>query len=189
MDAKIEYHRTDPDTVANIFGAADLNNAANKLERSGDYLGAERKHLQALAMKIKATNENSTGVALTKNALGELYMKMNRLDEAQAMLEAAAAIRGPDRNFDSACTWDNLGRLWEMRGDLTKAREARKQGSPNLMICSNFNCPLSKICTIYQSTNLKTCGKCKCVFYCCTACQKIDWKARHKRYCKIVEST
>lgn len=30
----------------------------------------------------------------------------------------------------------------------------------------------------------KACGACRAVFYCSAACQKKDWAARHKPFCK-----
>lgn len=30
---------------------------------------------------------------------------------------------------------------------------------------------------------LKACGACRSVFYCSAACQKKDWKSRHKPLC------
>jgi hypothetical protein len=62
----------------------------------GDLVGAEKMQLEALALKIKATGLDSIEVALTKNALGELYLDMNKLDEAQKMLEDAEAIRSSE---------------------------------------------------------------------------------------------
>jgi len=44
-------------------------------------------------VKVAATGARSTGVALTKNALGEVYLTMGRLDQAQQYLEEAAEIR------------------------------------------------------------------------------------------------
>lgn len=76
-----------------LHTAANLNNEANMLESAGDFAGAEKKHLKALQMKIAASGDQSIHVGLTKNGLGELYLTMGRLDEAQAMLEAADSIR------------------------------------------------------------------------------------------------
>jgi tetratricopeptide (TPR) repeat protein len=73
--------------------AAGLNNEALQLDDAGDYAGAERKHLEALRLKIQGNGEHSIQVALTKNGLGELYLKMGELDKAQNMLEGADAIR------------------------------------------------------------------------------------------------
>jgi len=47
----------------------------------------------AAIVKVAATGARSTGVALTKNALGEVYLTMGRLDQAQQYLEEAAEIR------------------------------------------------------------------------------------------------
>jgi hypothetical protein len=42
-------------------------------------------------------------------------------------------------DFDAACTRDNLGRLWEMKGEMGKARGMRERGGNDSMICGNFN--------------------------------------------------
>jgi hypothetical protein len=34
------------------------------------------------------------------------------------------------------------------------------------------------------SVKLLKCSACGCVSYCCSACQKADWKAGHKQVCK-----
>jgi hypothetical protein len=43
----------------------------------------KENHLEALAIKTRTTGPNSIGVALTKNAIRELYVKMGKLDKAQ----------------------------------------------------------------------------------------------------------
>lgn len=75
------------------FFAASLNNQAIELERVGNYVGAEAKHLEALHLKILGSGEYSIHVAITRNGLGELYIKMGKLDEAQEQLEKAVAVR------------------------------------------------------------------------------------------------
>lgn len=72
-----------------IFKAAALNNEALELEAAGDFESAEKKHLEALALKQNSVYGNPHGTALTQNGLGELYMKMGKLDKAQQMLESA----------------------------------------------------------------------------------------------------
>src|SRR6187402_1273892 len=78
---------------AGDIAGSGLNNQARMLERTGDLAGAEQKHLEALRVKIAASGENSIHVALTKNALGELYLKTGELDKALEMFEAADIIR------------------------------------------------------------------------------------------------
>ena len=75
------------------WNAVSLNNEALQLEEMGDFAGAEKKHLEALRMKIIGSGEDSIPVALTKNGLGELYLKMGELDKAQKMLEESYAVR------------------------------------------------------------------------------------------------
>jgi hypothetical protein len=41
-------------------------------------------------------------------------------------------------DFDAACTRDNIGRLWEMKGDVSRARACRAR-NPEKMICSSFS--------------------------------------------------
>lgn len=76
-----------------LFVASELNNEAIRLEQAGDYDGAEKKHLEALELKKKAVLGNHIGIALTQNGLGELYLKMGKLDEAQKMLDSAYHAR------------------------------------------------------------------------------------------------
>ncbi|KAK6599803.1 hypothetical protein ACHAPF_002996 [Botrytis cinerea] len=167
-----------------IMEAGQWNNQANQLEARGDFTGAEGLFLRSLARKIEITGEDSIQTALARNSLGELYLKMEgKLDDAQKMLEEADRIRSVINDFDAACTRDNLGQLWEMKGDVVKAREARER-NPENMICSNFNCPLSSMNVNSKRNELKNCARCKCIWYCSKDCQTEDWKARHKRWCK-----
>ena len=39
-------------------------------------------------------------------------------------------------HFDTFATYDNLGRLHEMRGNFYLAREMREKGAPGNMVCS-----------------------------------------------------
>lgn len=89
----------DLNSAPGVFAASKLNNEANALSMSGNHAAAEKKHLEALELKIRATGQNSIGVALTKNALGELYLKIGKLDEAAKMLEDADQIRNGELIF------------------------------------------------------------------------------------------
>ena len=82
-----------PQAGGRILLASQLNNEANMLESSGNYTDAEKKHLEAIALKVAAAGQDSIQAALSKNALGELYLKMDRLDDAQKMLEDADRVR------------------------------------------------------------------------------------------------
>jgi hypothetical protein len=52
-------------------------------------------------------------------------------------------------DFDAACTRDNLGRLWDMKGDFSKSREWRAKGSEKMM-CSLFDVNLSMIPVLFN---------------------------------------
>lgn len=114
--------------------AIEFKNEANALMRAGNFDAAELKYLEALAMKIAATDEQSEHVGRTKNHLRELYMKMGRLDEAQKMLEDALINPGCKLPFlklqkqvmysaddlvgelDKVCTLDSLERSFGNAG-------------------------------------------------------------------------
>ncbi|XP_037025187.1 uncharacterized protein LOC119066695 [Bradysia coprophila] len=168
-----------------IMIASDINNDALLLEKAGKHEEAEVKYLEALRMKEQCSRATALGVALTQNALGELYMKMGRLDEAYELLQKAYQARRVINSFDKTCTADNLGRLFEMKGDPVKAAEWRTVNGPNRLICSYFDCPKSQKCYFSKLNDLKKCAKCKCVFYCDRTCQTVDWQ-RHKPYCKVL---
>jgi hypothetical protein len=207
------------------FAAAGLNNEAIQLERAGNFVDAEAKHLEALCLKIRGSGEHSVPAAVTRNGLGELYIKMGKLDEAQEQLEQADHVRegkyhmrenispGTDceiglDNFDTACTRDNLGRVFEMKDDFEKVVEWRTKGGSNKMICSHFDvssprffvywhrhslisikqCPRSNNCQFSKRADLNVCARCKSAWYCGKDCQRKDWKERHKVYCKAPEA-
>lgn len=57
--------------------------------------------------------------------------------------------------------------------------ETPKSSSMDTKICSNSTCG--------KSTNLAQCGRCRQVQYCSSECQKLHWKAGHKKNCLAPE--
>ncbi|KAF8168108.1 hypothetical protein B0H34DRAFT_684248 [Crassisporium funariophilum] len=158
-----------------------LNNEAHLAEQKGDLATAERLHLQAIAVKEAGLGVNTVTTALSYNALGELYLQMKKLDEAEKYLKKAVAIRnkqGPA--FDGAVSREYLAELYELRGDLEKAKEVRLSGAPDKLACAYTKCPSQ----MFSLSQLKHCSRCKSVYYCSAACQTSDWKTRHKPLCK-----
>ncbi|TBU35270.1 hypothetical protein BD311DRAFT_773404 [Dichomitus squalens] len=135
-------------TAAQAMGIGDgvaLNNEALRLESQGDLAGAEHKHLEA--------------IRITEAGLGTDHFT-----------PAALRVRehsGPAA--DLAVTRDNLGKLYEVKGDLQVAQDIRLEGAPDNIACGNYNCPK------FQNS-LSSLSK-------CSACKKADWK-RHKNYCR-----
>ncbi|EIW64650.1 uncharacterized protein TRAVEDRAFT_112059 [Trametes versicolor FP-101664 SS1] len=163
-----------------------MNNQALQLQRQGDFQAAERVYLQAIQVKEAGLGTEHFTTAVSYNGLGELYLKMDRLDEAGEYLNKALRIRsvsGP--KVDLAYTRDNLGRLHEMRGDLEAAQDIRLQGAPEDNIaCSNYACAnLSN-----KLSALSQCTVCKAIYYCSKPCQMADWK-RHKKFCRRVDGS
>ncbi|EGG09604.1 uncharacterized protein MELLADRAFT_61077 [Melampsora larici-populina 98AG31] len=167
----------------------NLQNQAVQLHKDGQYEKEEVALLNALERKIATSGAQSHTVALTKNSLGELYIDMGRLNEAQKFLEEAEIVRKDGAVSDLVCTRDNLGRLYEMKGDHEKAIKWRTMGAPNEMVCSHYQCPkMINAAKLSKYAELQHCARCKCVFYCGTVCQKKDW-TRHKKYCQAPTST
>ncbi|KAI0361587.1 hypothetical protein OH77DRAFT_1417867 [Trametes cingulata] len=172
-------------TVLGVTDGVDLNNQALRLERQGDLQGAERAHLEAIRVKEAGLGTDHFTTAVSYNGLGELYLKMGRLDQAEEYLNKALRVRsqsGP--KVDLAVTRDNLGQLYEMKGDLKAAQEIRLQGAPDNIACGNYNC--AKLSNTLSS--LSRCSACQAVLYCSPPCQTADWK-RHKKYCRRPNAT
>ncbi|KAF8898753.1 hypothetical protein BD779DRAFT_1485395 [Infundibulicybe gibba] len=156
-----------------------LNSEALLAERNGDLALAERLHLQAI--EVKEGGPDKASLAISRNALGELYIKLNRLTEAEDNLRKAIDIRSSiaSQAYDAAVSRENLGQLYELKGMLNEAREIRLVGAPDKICCGNYNCPGQT----FKMDQLLQCGKCKSVYYCSKNCQGRDWKSRHKPLC------
>lgn len=127
--------------VLAVTQGSQLNNEGLALRRAGDLAGAEKKDLEAIRLKEAAFGSDNITTALSYNSLGEVYLEMGpgRLDDAEKYLKLALAARentGP--TADLACTRDNLGKVYEMRGDFRRAKEYRR-GREDAMCCGNDN--------------------------------------------------
>lgn len=139
MDISEVQVNPSPDAVIASTEGVALNNEALKLSDQGDLEGAERLHLRAIELKERGLGQNSITLALSRNALGELYMRMNKYAEAEVLLKAAIDVRersGPP--LDAAVSRDNLAALYETQGKMAEAREMRMRGAPDSISCSNY---------------------------------------------------
>lgn len=131
---------TSPESFALVNQAANLNNRALQHSQNGDWSGAERMHLEALELKMQSMGPNAYSTSTTHSALGELYLKMNRLDEAEAQLHKAVTIRnvqpGP-ASFDTAVSRESLAQVYEAKGDLKKAKETRLSAGKLNIACAH----------------------------------------------------
>jgi len=125
--------------------AIQNNNEGLALKQSGQYAAAEQKYLRALDLKLNHIGENAITTALSHNALGELYIAMDRLDDAERHLEIAVRIRNADGpTFDAATSRENLAIVYEMRGNLVAAKQMRK--STGKYACGNYDvCPILRL--------------------------------------------
>ncbi|TDL28422.1 hypothetical protein BD410DRAFT_780921 [Rickenella mellea] len=173
-----------PASPNNIHGmdAVQLNNQALTLDRRGDYAGAEKLHKQAVAIKESSFGLDSLQTAISLNALGEVQLKLGKLDDAEANLRKAVSIRNAHQfsSFDAAVSRENLAQVLEARGNLAEAKAVRMTGAPNAISCGNYACQGQT----FTVDKLLLCSKCKSVLYCSKSCQGADWKSRHKPLCK-----
>ncbi len=133
-----------------ISEAVRNNNEGLALKENEQYEAAEEKYLKALDLKLKYIGENTVTTALSHNALGELYIVMNRLDEAEKHLELAIEIRNADGpTFDAATSRENLATIYEMRGNLLAAKRMRK--STGKFACGNYDVRCAAILTSCES--------------------------------------
>lgn len=121
-----------------ISQAVFAHNDAVDLAAIRRYGAAEQLFLKALELKIKTIGENGISTALSRNALGKLYIDTDRLDDAEKHLELAVKIRNADNKgptWDAAVARENLAMVYEMRGDLAAAKQMRK--STGRFACGN----------------------------------------------------
>lgn len=120
-----------------LLAAIQKNNAASSARQAGRYDEAIALYKEALEDKIRAHGEESIHAALSFNSLGETYLEVGKLDEAEQCFKKALKVRddvafggqevGP-RN-DAAATRDNMARVLEARGDFEGARAIRIKGA------------------------------------------------------------
>ena len=82
------------------------------------------------------------------------------------------AIRRNPKN--AAAHWA-LGDLLKRRADTTLHRA--------LSAHDNMSGPPALVCAVCAASDVEQCVRCKAVFYCSRRCQKMHWKASHKRRC------
>lgn len=122
-------------------------------------------------------------MALTQHELGGVLRQLGQLDEALELLSAALEVR--DRADEAAgirielrdgnLTRDEIGKVYEAKGDCERAKEVRQVGK---RICAN------EACEALDYEKVQACTRCRCVYYCGKTCQKADWKSRHSALCR-----
>ncbi|KAH9950356.1 hypothetical protein B0H21DRAFT_723087 [Amylocystis lapponica] len=182
MEVDIGLNPTEAAANAIRQGTA-FNNQAMQLSNSGDLQGAERLYLRAIAIKEHGLGLDHPTTALSWNAIGELYIQLGRLDEAEDYLSKAVRVRNVRGGvFDGAVSRENLAQVYEMRGNLQQAKDMRMSGAPDKFACSNYKCVRQTL----HIRELSHCSICKSINYCSKNCQKQDWK-RHKKYCHSLD--
>ncbi|KAF8331309.1 uncharacterized protein EI90DRAFT_1005922 [Cantharellus anzutake] len=183
----ISLHPITSDSMAmDLQQAWGLSNSAVQASRSGDHAAAERLHRETLKLKQKNAPGDAIGIALSKNGLGEALYDQGKYNEAYEVLKESLAIRevAQGQEFDAAVTRENLAQTLQSMGKVQEARDVRVRGiALGQLCCSNYKCPGQ----LFARNQLKHCGGCGLPHYCSVNCQKVDWKARHKGQCKMLQ--
>lgn len=130
------------------------NSAVAALRVHGQTDVAIAEHREELEMKLLLRGPNHIDTAVTYNGLGEALLEAGELQEAEEMLLNAYRVREGASNgesfnvFNAAVTRENLGRLYEAKGDWARARSVRLEGNTrgrDSFACSNYKvrfCPV-----------------------------------------------
>lgn len=126
------------DFDAALTEALSLSSKARQLDARGSHTEAEQLLHRALALvEPRAPSANSTVAALW-NSLGELYLHMGRLDDAERWFAKSLDASMAAREFKEITnTRENLARVSKARSELLKAQALRMLGAPDDMRCSN----------------------------------------------------
>ncbi|OCH96107.1 hypothetical protein OBBRIDRAFT_362897 [Obba rivulosa] len=119
----VSYDYTiNPDLGTTTALESYMNSQAFKFREEGNYPEVERHQSLAVQLCERAIGLESTTTATNWNNLGEVYILMDRLDDAEKHLRKALEIREASNDmFDAAVTCENLARVYECRGDLQEA--------------------------------------------------------------------
>ncbi|KAI0639366.1 hypothetical protein C8Q77DRAFT_1080797 [Trametes polyzona] len=168
-----------PDGDATLSEALSLHSKARQLDARGNYSEAERLLHRALELVEPCTPSSDAIVAALWNSLGEVYLHMGRLDDAERWFSKSLDLSVAIRDFkEITTTRENLARVAKVRSELLKAKALRMLGAPDDMRCGNYACHRG----LLRTPDLRICGGCKSAFYCSNECQRADWE-RHQKRC------
>ncbi|KAG8809734.1 hypothetical protein FRB91_006593 [Serendipita sp. 411] len=170
-------------SVVSGLDAFGLTNQAQSLARSGDLVGAERLHLQALDVKTKGFGYQTPQVATTLHSLAEVQIRLGKYAEAEQNLRSSVAIRSNSAiqhdQIEAAKSRELLAQILERSGNLAAAKNVRLAGQQEWIACGNSKC----VGQCFRIEQLSHCGQCRSVLYCSSDCQGRDWRSRHRFYC------
>ncbi|EKM61061.1 uncharacterized protein PHACADRAFT_247401 [Phanerochaete carnosa HHB-10118-sp] len=167
FSTEVRTGQPDPAFIAEFRHGADLHNKGMALERQG-------KHAEAITVL-----RNALGLKLETRS-GQL----GQLDDAEENIRKALEIVSRlSSTYNPAYYRDNLGLVYEMRGDLAEARRIRFGPTPDEYLCSYAKCQPQQLRPLKQ---LSKCSRCKCILYCSADCMRSDWR-RHKKFCRKIE--
>ena len=100
---------------------------------------AQRLLHQALELVGPTTPSSSPTFSRLTNSLGETYLHMGRLDDAEQWFTKSLDASAASRDFSEiAASRENLARVQRAKRELFKAKALRMLGAPNDMRCSNY---------------------------------------------------
>ncbi|MCC5942500.1 MAG: serine/threonine protein kinase [Balneolaceae bacterium] len=125
----IEIRRLDPEPGSNL--AANLNNLAILMHRSGELEGADELFEEAITIVKNTWGEIHPYMAFTLNGYSGVHQELGNFDRAEEKLRQALEIGRqvfPGEHPFIAVVLHNLGKLFETTGNFTEAKEFYEQG-------------------------------------------------------------
>ena len=99
----------------------------------GEIYLMEKQYQKALdsytkGLKIDQMQHNLPSIAADYNMIGELYLEMDNLVDAEKFFkQALEACKGIDAPLELACAYYNLGLLYKEKGQKNRTREYLRQ--------------------------------------------------------------
>ena len=159
------------------------NNGATPL-----YIASRRGHLEIVRHLLQEGADKDKG---DNNGMTPLFFASSQghLDIAKLLLLAGADKERKDK-FDRKAL--DLCPAEEMRAELEETVSLMSSGSPvrrrrgRSCACCEVQ-EADGVGAVGGPPKFQLCSACKGVAYCSTTCQSLDWKARHKRECKVMQ--
>ncbi|KAK9830690.1 hypothetical protein WJX74_002839 [Apatococcus lobatus] len=165
------------------FGAIDLQHESLRLSNAGRHEEAKAKAQSSLETRLKIKGPKSLDVGVALQRLAEVEGDLGNHQEALELAKRAMMVREGLRGeqLDAAVSRDEAARNLEALGRMHEAGEFRKAGPRGAdgVICGGSTCASFAS----PGASLKTCVRCRAIWYCSPACQRTDWP-RHKKFCK-----
>ena len=178
------------DGPSSIAVAETLSFLAAALLESGDRDGAWQSVQRALGIYTLVGDVESLGFATLLGVSGEVSRQRGHLQAALDSYTQCLALRRrflPPEHLLIGAALNSISDLQELLGNPDAAAAAAAASIAAARRCQTI-C-FGPNCTHRMRPDgapRDVCVNCRCTFYCGKVCQTADWKAEHKKECKVL---